>query len=83
MAGATSVDVISDNNIAVYPNPTSGVLNFSEELSNVEVFDIVGRCVYSSTSVEKSINLSGMTAGAYFLVADYEGTRVSVKFIVK
>ena len=83
LAGATSVDVISDNNIAVYPNPTSGVLNFSEELSNVEVFDIVGRCVYSSTSVEKSINLSGMTAGAYFLVADYEGTRVSVKFIVK
>ena len=83
LAGATSVDVISDNNIAVYPNPTSGVLNFSEELLNVEVFDIVGRCVYSSTSVEKSINLSGMTAGAYFLVADYEGTRVSVKFIVK
>ena len=83
LAGATSVDVISDNNIAVYPNPTSGVLNFSEELSNVEVFDIVGRCVYSSTSVEKSVNLSGMTAGAYFLVADYEGTRVSVKFIVK
>ena len=83
LAGATSVDVISDNNIAVYPNPTSGVLNFSEELLNVEVFDIVGRCVYSSTSVEKSINLCGMTAGAYFLVADYEGTRVSVKFIVK
>ena len=83
LAGATSVDVISDNNIAVYPNPTSGVLNFSEELSNVEVFDIVGRCVYFSTSVEKSVNLSGMTAGAYFLVADYEGTRVSVKFIVK
>ena len=81
--GATSVDVVYDNNIAVYPNPTTGVLNFSEELSNVEVFDIVGRCVYASTSVETSVDLSGITAGTYFLVADHEGVRVSVKFIVK
>lgn len=79
----TPTDVVYDNNVVVYPNPTAGVLNFSEELSNVVVFDIVGRCVYSSASVETSVNLSGMTAGAYFLVADHKGTRISVKFVVK
>ena len=83
LAPSTAVDVVYDNNIAVYPNPTNGVLNFSEELSNIEVFDIVGRRVYSSSSVESSINLSGLTAGAYFLVADHKDSKVSVKFVVK
>jgi hypothetical protein len=75
--------VVYDNNIVVYPNPTNGVLNFSEEMSNIEVFDIVGRRVYTSSTVESSINLAGITAGTYFLVADCDGERVSVKFVVK
>jgi hypothetical protein len=79
----TAVDVVYDSNIAVYPNPTTGVLNFSEELANVEVFDVVGRKVYSSSMMESSINLEGIIAGTYFLVADHKGARVSVKFVVK
>jgi hypothetical protein len=82
-SGKTAVDVVYDNNIVVYPNPTNGVLNFSEEMSNIEVFDIVGRRVYTSSTVESSINLAGITAGTYFLVADCDGERVSVKFVVK
>ena len=81
--GKTAVDIVYDNNIVIYPNPTTGVLNFSDELSDIEVFDIVGRCVYTSSTVESSINLAGITAGTYFLVADCDGERVSVKFVVK
>ena len=58
-------------------------LNFSEELANIEVFDIVGRRVYTSSAIESSINLEGVTAGTYFLVADAKDSRVSVKFVVK
>ena len=82
-SGKTAVDVVYDNNIVVYPNPTNGVLNFSEEMSNIEVFDIVGRRVYTSSTVESSINLAGVTAGTYFLVANSKDARVSVKFVVK
>jgi hypothetical protein len=82
-SGKTAVDVVYDNSVVVYPNPTNGMLNFSEELSNIEVFDIVGRCVYTSSAVESSINLEGVTAGTYFLVADAKDSRVSVKFVVK
>lgn len=81
--GKTAVDIVYDNNIVIYPNPTTGVLNFSDELSDIEVFDIVGRCVYTSSAVESSINLEGITAGTYFLVANSKNARVSVKFVVK
>lgn len=81
--GETATEIINDNTLIIYPNPTNGVLNFTEELANIEVYDIVGRCVYSSSDVETSIDLSGISVGTYFVVADREGCRVSVKFVVK
>jgi hypothetical protein len=81
--GPTATDVVNDNVLAIYPNPTTGVLNFSEKLSNVEVYDVVGRKVYSLSEAETSINVSGLSAGHYLLVANKEGERISVKFVVK
>jgi hypothetical protein len=79
----TAVDVVYDNNMLVYPNPTAGVLNFSDELSNVRVFDVTGRMVYSVSDVVTSVDLSKIAAGTYFLVAEKEGEQVSTKVIVK
>ena len=67
----------------VYPNPTAGVLNFSDELSNVRVFDVTGRMVYSVSDVVTSVDLSKIAAGTYFLVAEKEGEQVSTKVVMK
>jgi len=79
----TAVDVVYDNTLLVYPNPTVGVLNFSDELSNVRVFDVTGRVVYSVSDVVTSIDLSKIVAGTYFLVAEKAGEQVSTKVVVK
>ena len=79
----TANEVVTDNGFVVYPNPTNGVLNFTETLENVEIFDLLGRKVYTSSVAENSINLQGLVQGTYFLVADKDGVRVSTKFVVK
>ncbi len=79
----TATEIVNDNAFAVYPNPTNGILNFAETLENVEVFDLLGRKVYSISVAENSINLNNLVSGTYFLVADKNGERVSVKFVVK
>ena len=81
--GGTANEIVNDNAFVVYPNPTNGVLNFAETLNNVEVFDLLGRRVYTASTCENSVNLNNLVSGTYFLVADKQGERVSVKFVVK
>jgi hypothetical protein len=51
-------------------------------LSDVQLFDVAGRCVYSASAVVSTIDLSDMANGTYFLVADKKGERISAKIIV-
>jgi hypothetical protein len=81
--GETANEIVNDNAFVVYPNPTNGVLNFAETLENVEVFDLLGRTVYTASIAERSIVLENVASGTYFLVADKDGVRVSTKFVVK
>ena len=74
-------DVVLENDLMLYPNPTNGILNVAEELSDVQLFDVAGRCVYSASAVVSTIDLSEVANGTYFLVADKNGERVSVKVI--
>ncbi len=76
-------EVVLDNQLSVYPNPTDGILNISEKLDNVQLLDIVGRVVYSVSSVESTIDLSGVVSGTYVLVAEKEGNRIATKVVVK
>ena len=75
-------EVVLDRNFMLYPNPTNGILNVAEELSDVQLFDVAGRCVYSASAVVSTIDLSDMANGTYFLVADKKGERISAKIIV-
>ena len=77
----TDVEFTIGDALVVYPNPTMGVLNFSEELSNVRVFDVTGRQVYSASVVVSAIDLSEIGAGTYFLVAEKDGELVSTKIV--
>lgn len=79
--GVVKEDMVNVADILIYPNPTSGVLNLSEELSNVQLFDVTGRQVYSASAVVSTLDLSEIVAGTYFLVGEKNGERVSVKVI--
>ena len=83
--GVESADrpVYDASQMFVYPNPTSGLLNVSKAMENVEIYDVIGRKVYTCATVENSIDLSELHAGQYFLVAIVEGERISTKIMIK
>lgn len=72
---------------AVYPNPTSGVLNIeaaSYQIDTVEIFDMNARLLktFSPESGSFSTDLSAFNAGMYF-VKIHSGNSVATKKIIK
>ena len=79
--GPVANEVVFDKDLSVYPNPTSGILNLSNILTDVQLFDVTGRVVYANSVVESTIDLSSLANGTYFLVANKEGQRISTKVV--
>ena len=81
----TSVNEAAENNfIHVYPNPTTGLVNFellSEGKYEVMVTDISGRNILT-TSDQRSFDLSGYETGIYFLKIRTENSGVLNRKIV-
>lgn len=73
--------------IQLYPNPTSGIVNLSVtkgmEISKVEVYDISGKRLQVQKNT-KRINLENFSAGIYFVkIVDAEGAKTTKKVIKK
>jgi hypothetical protein len=76
----TKEDVYSNNNVQLFPNPTSGLVNvWVKDLkgeATLTIFDATGRTVSSNmlTANQNTISVSGLTAGAYmYRVANEQG----------
>ena len=68
--------------LSVYPNPATEVLYVNaENLKNVEIYDMTGRSVMTSTM--NVIDLSDMSAGIYFVTIKSENAAKTVKLVVK
>ena len=57
--------------------------NYEYIYEDVEIYDVIGRKVYTCAAIENCIDLSDLHAGQYFLVATVEGQRISTKIMVK
>jgi len=56
--------------LSIYPNPAKNTLNIvynGSEVLNLEVTDITGKKVMSQTLKTKTIDVSGLTNGLYFV----------------
>lgn len=73
------------NQIDIYPNPVSDILNISsnQEIKKVEIFQINGQKVFESKVNVSSIDMTEMMAGVYFLKIFGENDVVVIKKIVK
>ncbi|MDR2009406.1 MAG: PKD domain-containing protein [Bacteroidales bacterium] len=81
---------ISENNIDIYPNPTSGIINIiipDESVKNfyIEIYDALGRkhdAKYTNTGTnEYSININNYPEGLYVVKVIY-GSSVATKKIL-
>jgi len=84
--GATlSVTSVLNDNLLVYPNPFTDILNISDikNVANISVMDMSGRLVKTSIP-SAELNLSSLNQGNYLLViAMKDGNRKTVKVIKK
>lgn len=66
--GSTGANIkpVEFGKVAVYPNPSNGSLNIvNAPNSNVEVYNLVGKLVYSASNVMSTVDLSSLTNGSY------------------
>ena len=83
------INMISVNDINIYPNPTTGELtitNYELGITSIEVFDIYGKNLLSNHLITSSsnhhINISHLPTGMYFVKIHTE-TGVVVRKVVK
>lgn len=72
--------------ISVFPNPTTGIINFSkaDTLNKVEVFDNLGRKVNTLNNISNDfINLSNLKNGIYFITFHSENNISTKKIILE
>ena len=74
----------ADNDVRIYPNPTSGNIRISAnaQITLVELIDMTGRIVMTQTGDVKSLNISALTEGIYTLRVVSENG-VSLNRVVK
>lgn len=63
-------DINSGNNIFVYPNPSSGIINFKNfeqgKKYKIHIFDLAGKVVLEKWMEGNSVKLDGFSKGMYF-----------------
>jgi hypothetical protein len=84
---ALGLDEMQNNSIKIYPNPTRGELiidNGQWTIDNVEIFDVMGKSVYSSTCPPvhpSTIDISHLPVGVYFVRIQIENGQTVTKQI--
>ena len=74
------IEKFSTNNINVFPNPFQDILHFTEQLSNISVYDMYGKIVWQNKTEEVNhINLGFLKSGIYLLeILEKNGNRHTV-----
>lgn len=79
-----SINNILNENIEIYPNPTSGILNFDftdAQVRSIEILDLCGKVVreFNSNSDQLKIDLSELAKGSYFVKIKTENNTTIAK----
>ena len=67
---SSGISDVERNTVAIYPNPTTDILNFSvEETGTFEIIDAIGRTVMSGTAMngKNRLDVNSLPKGAYTL----------------
>jgi hypothetical protein len=62
------IDVLSDNDFSIYPNPNQGEFNLSTGTGNIQIFDLLGALVFETTHTNNNqIDASVLPNGTYLV----------------
>ncbi len=73
------------NNISIFPNPTSNVLNIdnktNEQITAITIYSVKGDLVKEIKSITNSISVSELQNGVYFVKIELNNNVLNYKFI--
>jgi hypothetical protein len=78
--GTTGIETITNDTFRIYPNPTGNVLNFSLA-TPFEMIDLQGRILLKSEKAVKSVNITDLPSGVYFVKLKTEKGEVIKKVL--
>ncbi|MBO5848919.1 MAG: T9SS type A sorting domain-containing protein [Bacteroidales bacterium] len=71
------------NRFEIYPNPANNYLNINttENINEINIYNIVGVLVYSEKDFNNNIDLSNFSNGVYFIKINTDKGEITKKFI--
>jgi len=83
-----SIDLNSFDNISIYPNPTTGLVNIKQiepKKISITVLDLNGKEIFQNTNTkqDQSINLSHLKKGFYFIKLTSEDYTKTTKLVIE
>ena len=66
----------------VYPNPTTGPIEFSQEIDGVQIYSLDGRFIRNE-AVSRHMDLSDLRAGTYLLRIEKEGVTTTKRILIQ
>ncbi len=85
--GTASVKSNDIAGLSVYPNPVTGnmlyVTSHNSVDKSVAIFDVLGKQVINTTTVNGAVNVANLNAGVYIVKVTEEGKTATRKLVVK
>ena len=79
-----NVNEVLDNNVAIYPNPTSGVINVDVDSPfDAVVYNYQGQVMMRMYNNDRQVDMSGLMKGIYLLEIITDSERIVEKIIIK
>lgn len=78
-----SITEVNSKEFSIYPNPVTDILHFSEEVSQIRIFDMSGKLVKQVAESSKFLDVNQLTKGMYILTADIRTGETLTKKLVK
>jgi hypothetical protein len=83
-SSTTSLSDNSTNNISIYPNPSTGLVNIvANEKSNVKVFDVTGKIIDTFSVNAMETTTFTQSAGMYFIQVESNGKVSNHKIVIQ
>ena len=87
----SDIDLSTNEEIVIYPNPTTGILNFSTSIFeknnyNIEVFNLLGQKIFERENINTEINsldFSHLVKGSYFISFEQNEKRITKTIIIR
>jgi hypothetical protein len=81
----SSSEILGLNKFKIFPNPGSKILYFKADfkIDKISVFDSHSKKLHSIALSDNYIDISGLTPGTYYIIAEGENNRITKKLSIQ